>query len=54
MQIVKIEYGRVDKVNYCVDISLGKEEFPRYICLIHLNLVKWLGSIPNGNRAHDI
>jgi hypothetical protein len=54
MRVVKLEYGRVDEVCYCVDISLGQGEFPRDPSLIHLKWVEWLGSRINGYMAHDI
>ena len=54
MQLVKIEYGRVDEVSYWVFISLGQGEFPIYPSLIHVKWMRLLGSRLNGHRAHDI
>jgi hypothetical protein len=41
MQLVKLEYGRVDEVSYWVGLSLGQGEFPRYPSLSHVNWMKW-------------
>jgi hypothetical protein len=54
MRLVKLEYGRVDKVSSWVDISLGQGEFPRDPSLSHVKWVKWLGSRLNGHRDHGI
>jgi hypothetical protein len=53
MQLVKLEYGRVDEVSYWVDVALGRE-FPKDPSLSHVKWVKWLGSRLNGHKAHDI
>jgi hypothetical protein len=53
MQLVKLEYGRVDEVSYWVDLALGQREFTRDSFLSHVKWVKWLGSRLNGHRAHD-
>jgi hypothetical protein len=42
IRIVKIEYGRVDKVSYWIDISIGQGEFLRDPFLSHVKWVKWL------------
>ena len=54
MRLVKLEYGRVDEVSYWGDLAPGQGEFPRDLSLGHIKWMKWLGSILNGNRAHDI
>jgi hypothetical protein len=54
MQLVKLEYGRVDKLFYWVDLSLGKGKLLRDRSLSHVKWMKWLGSKLNGHRAHDI
>jgi hypothetical protein len=54
MRLVKLEYGRVDKVSYWVDIALGQGEFPRDLSLSHVKWIKMLGSTLNGHRAHYI
>jgi hypothetical protein len=54
MRLVKLEYGRVDKVSYWVYLSLGQGKFSRYPPPSHVKWVKWLGSRLNGHRAHDI
>ena len=54
MQLVKLEYERVDEVPYWVDLAIGQGEFPRDHVLIHVKWVRWLGSRLNGHRAHDI
>jgi hypothetical protein len=54
MQLVKLEYGRVDEVSYWVDLSLGQGEFPRDPSLRHVKWMKWLGSRLNGRRGHSV
>jgi hypothetical protein len=54
MRLVKLEYGRVDKVSYWVDLALDQGEFPRDPSPSHVKWVKWLGSRLNGHMAHGI
>jgi hypothetical protein len=54
MRLFKLEYGRVDKGSYWVDLALGQGDFPRDPSLSHVKWMKWLGSKLNENRDHDI
>jgi hypothetical protein len=54
MRLVKLEYGRVDKVSYWVGLALSQGEFPRDPYLSHVKWMNWLGSRVNGHREHDI
>jgi hypothetical protein len=54
MRLVKIEYGRVDEVSCWVDLSLGQGNFPKDPSLSHAKWVRWLESILNGHRDHDL
>jgi hypothetical protein len=54
MRLVKLKYGRVDKVSYWVDLALGQGEPPRDPSLIHVRCMRWMGLRLNGHRAHDI
>jgi hypothetical protein len=54
MKLVKLNYGRVDKVSYWVDLSLSKGEPPIGPSLSHVRCMRSMGSRLNGNRAHDI
>ena len=54
MRLAKLGYGRVDEVSYWVYLSLDLGLFPIDPSLSHVKWMKWLGSILNGHRAHDI
>jgi hypothetical protein len=54
MQLVKLEYGRVDDVSYWVGLAPGQGDFPRDPSARYVKWMKWLGSRFNGHRAHDI
>ena len=41
MQLVNLEYGRVDEVSYWVDLALGQGELLRDPSLSHVKCMKW-------------